>query len=141
MVDDERTTSWRNVVTAKNGQYTCFGIANRAIEEQNTPHTLVAPTSPPRSHVDADIAAINIDGFQRPQPVPVHVDGCVAVVERHIASGKLLVTKESAVVTAVKYKIRHEATCDRVSRELKHPRDLRRLLPEANSVAYLSRYP
>ncbi len=50
-------------------------------------------------HVNSELAVVHIDGLERPDPVPVHEHGSLAVVEGHVSTSKLLVADKHSHVT------------------------------------------
>lgn len=83
------------------------GVADGGVEDQDGTNSLRGDAV---GHIDTNLAAVNGDILESPGPVPVHVDGGLAVLEGQVAGGELLVTEEGTVATAVEGQITHEAT-------------------------------
>ncbi len=61
-------------------------------------------------HVDTDAAVVDCNGLEIPQPVPVHEDGGLDVVEGQVTGGELLVTQKGPVMAAVEDQVCHPAS-------------------------------
>lgn len=83
------------------------GVADGRVEEDDGANGLGRNTI---GHVHTNLAAVNSDILQGPGPVPVHIDGGLAVLEGQVTGSELLVAKEGTVATAVEGQVAHETT-------------------------------
>ena len=107
VINDEGASRCWRTVAAERGQNTYGSICHCAVHEHYAANIL-GTVLEGRSHVNTDSAIVDVDGFESPQPVPVHVDGGVAVVEGHVSAGELLIAEKGTVVASVEYQIGHE---------------------------------
>lgn len=109
VVQDEGATSvgHRGRVHSPGSLDTDGSVADLGVHENDRADGLVGRAI---GHVDGDAAVVDGDTSDGPSPVPVHEDGCLDVVELHVAGSELLAAVESTVLTTVEGQVRHEAT-------------------------------
>lgn len=107
VVENQGTTADGNAVGRESSDHSLGGVGELAVRDQDRSDSLVLGRV---RHVETDLAVVDVERLEGPQPVPVHEDGRVAVVEGHVAGGELLVAQEHAVVSTVESQVGHEAT-------------------------------
>lgn len=105
VVEDQGTVGAR-LGGVVGGENTDLSVGDLAVEQENRTDVLDVLAG---SHVNTDVATVNVESVEGPDPVPVHVDSSVAVAESHVASSKLLTTEETTVLATNEHKISHEA--------------------------------
>lgn len=107
IVDDECATGVGDAVRSERSVDTNGSVGKLAVEKEDGADGLVGGAV---SHVETELAVVDEDALQRPQPVPVHENGSTAAVEGHVASSELLRTEEGSDGATVEGQVRHESS-------------------------------
>lgn len=83
------------------------GVGDLAVEDESRADGLSRTAI---GNVNTDATVLDGDTVDGPEPVPVHEDGSVAVLELHVAGGELLGSKEGTILSTDKGEISHETT-------------------------------
>ena len=108
VINDKRSARGRNVSDLAEGCRYAYGCTNEGtVLEKDRANGLVRASS---RHIDSDSTIVRCQGFESPQPVPVHEDARLYASAGDISCGELLVSKEGTVLTAIECQIGHEST-------------------------------
>ena len=94
---------WRIATRAESCYDTLWRADELAVLKEDGAHSRVSWI--PLGHIYANATVVDSERLEAPYPVPVHIDGRVAVVESQVPSRKLLVTNEHAKAAAIEYQV------------------------------------
>ena len=94
---------WRIATRAESCYDALWRADKLAVLKEDGAHSRVSWI--PLGHIYANATVVDSERLEAPNPVPVHVDGRVAIIEGQVSSRKLLIPNEHAVFAAIEDQI------------------------------------